>query len=193
MFFFLVKLGIFFLLIYYLTYIGVLISIVLPYIYFFALKIFFSLEVMRGMDSFFTVIEGRHNPNIVGCVLFDKFDPEKLKERIFSKLVEDKRLRSTVKEVFGSFFWKVHKKESEDFKKLQERTVEIMESIENEEKLNLYLCDLNRKNFEFAELQYKFVLVKSFVEKGEEKSLLICKVNHSISDGLGLIHLIIKL
>jgi len=42
-------------------------------------------------------------------------------------------------------------------------------------------------------LQYKPILVESYRGDGDEKSLIIMKVNHTLSDGIGFIHLLLDL
>jgi len=107
MYFFLLKLLALIGAIYFYGVIGFLGFFVFWFVYFSVMRVFFCMEVMDSMDVDFIVHKGHHPCDVVGCVAFEKFDAEQLKLQARENWLKQKRMRATVLNFLGTYFWRI--------------------------------------------------------------------------------------
>ena len=79
--------------------------------------VFFDCEGLGAFDSVFLLDDEQNYSNILGCMIFEKFEFESMRDYLFDKTENLHKCRSKLVKVFGIDFFKKMSKEEWDLKK----------------------------------------------------------------------------
>ena len=79
--------------------------------------IFFDCESLGAFDSVFLLDDKNNYSNILGCMFFEKFEFESMKDYLLGKTENLHKCRSKLVKVFGINFFKKISKEEWELKK----------------------------------------------------------------------------
>jgi NRPS condensation-like uncharacterized protein len=144
-------------------------------------KIFFNLEKLPGSDLCFVSHNKYDRLNLIGVLLIDNFDRQKLSKVIKKGIESVPRFHNQLVEKFYSYFWKpISPTEASS-------RVKILSPMKSEEEFLNY-CKAEANNYLDIFKEPPFVI--EIVPFGENKGGIMFKLEHLLSDGLGVIGLL---
>jgi len=171
---------------------GTLISYILHKSQLFLLNKIFKIVPLSPQDMNFIWTEDYERYNLVTFLLFENFEPEKIKELLIERGIKNfAKLRSKIVFKFFEWYWE---------ERPIEEAIERIEIIKNNDKYcfnsydditNFATTEIKQKFELLSELPFKILIIHN--EKSNFKNLLMIKFDHSFTDGLGFIGLICAL
>lgn len=184
------KMIIFFAICYYLGFIvGPIVNFVLHKLQMFLLDKFFRLLPLAPGELNFLWTADHERYNLVTFLIFENFEPEKIKKIIIEKAIKNfRKLRSKLVFKFWEWYWE----EVSETEALN--TIEIIKNDDN----YCFLKQSDLLDYAYSEIINHFDLSKDFPfkfiiisnDKANIGSVLVVKFDHTFTDGLGFIGLI---
>lgn len=189
----LIKMIIYLLICYYLgIIIGSSLSFILHKFHMYLVDKLFKLEPLTPGDMNFIWSEDHERYNLVTFLIFEDFEPEKIKNLLIEKGIKNfRKLRSKVVFKFLEWYWE---------EGTIEEAIKRIEIIQGNDKfkfdshddlLALAYQEIGLRIDILNELPFKFTIIKN--EKAKIKNILMIKFDHSFTDGLGFIGLMCAL
>ena len=126
--------------------------------------------------------------NTMGCLTFEKYDPEAMKKQLLTKAGNVNRCRSKLINIFG--LWWYQRMSDDEWEVKKKKVISIKEDIHNEKQLLGYLEKEMTIREPFDNPQFKCVFIPDYQP---DKGLIIVKFHHSFSDGLGVSSFLLSL
>lgn len=158
--------------------------------YLFIMKIRFNFEPLSKGDYGFLFLKEEEIYNICICLRFEKINKQEFTERFLNAVKFHKRLRSYRIIKFFQFWWK-----EIEYDKAKNKIVFKEESqvrIDNEHDLNKFM-EKEIHSFLDPEQTFPYEIIFLNNIKNKYGSFILLKVDHSFSDGIGILSLIMTL
>jgi NRPS condensation-like uncharacterized protein len=172
--------------------IGSIVSFILHKLHMCLVDKLFKLEPLTPGDMNFIWTDDHERYNLVTFLIFEDFEPEKIKNLLIEKGIKNfRKLRSRVVFKFFEWYWE---------ERNIDEAIERIEIIKNNDKFRFDSHDdllayaykeIGQRIDIINEMPFKFVIIQN--EKSKFKNVLMIKFDHSFTDGLGFIGLICAL
>ena len=82
-----------------------------------------NYKLFKTIDKQFVMQQQGRTSNIMSDIGFDRFDKHEIKRQIKERMFRQYRPRSTIVNVLGSYFWKIHMRDTPEFDKICEKFI----------------------------------------------------------------------
>ena len=163
---------------------GVLVGCVVYVLIFMAFEqfmlTFFKCEGLGAFDSIFLLDDKKSYSNILGCMMFEDFEFESMRDYLFLKTENLHKCRSKLVKVFGINFFQQMSENEWNLKK--DQVIVHKMNIHTDEELVAFMCEQQGIRDPLDNVQYKFFLIPDFKDG---QGVVVIKAHHVFSDGLG--------